>query len=258
MVTGIGTSDQKMLVSPGPDVVTNVAHNIYIDAFASGGFPLLFFYLMPIFIVTRIAVRKYMRERQLSRFYIALISTWFTYQLQALISINQIGLSIWGWVLSALIIALERLEKSEEITSQIAKTKYKRGRTTQAHHGFFLTPIRILFGIFLGIVLFSPPILNDTRWAKAYASKNPKLIIQSFDSNYFFPENSQNYIVGARIFEENALHEEALDLTLKAVEFNPRSYESWRILSELKNSSVNQKEIARLKMKQLDPKNRNV
>ena len=37
---------------------------------------------------------------------LALFSVWVAFQLQSLISLDQLGLSIWGWVLGAAIIGL--------------------------------------------------------------------------------------------------------------------------------------------------------
>ena len=39
--------------------------------------------------------------------FIAISSAWFAYTVQSLISINQIGLAIWGWLLTGAVIAFE-------------------------------------------------------------------------------------------------------------------------------------------------------
>jgi hypothetical protein len=58
--------------------------------------------------------------------------------------------------------------------------------------------------------------------------------------------------------ENSKLPDVAYEYAKKAVEFNPESFDSWRTLYSVTNSTPQDKEIALTNMKRLDPKNSNV
>jgi hypothetical protein len=60
------------------------------------------------------------------------------------------------------------------------------------------------------------------------------------------------------ITENSKLPDVAYEYAKKAVEFNPDSFDSWRILYSVTNSTSQDKELALANMKRLDPKNTNV
>jgi O-antigen ligase len=97
-----------------PNTVTNAAHNVVIDFFASGGWPLLLSYLAILVISFIALVKVTLRSRTYDPKFVAIASIWLCYQLQSIISINQIGLAIWGWVLSGALVAYERVTRPVE------------------------------------------------------------------------------------------------------------------------------------------------
>ena len=91
----------------GFDITSTNAHNVPIQIFATSGlFVGLLYLLVNIFILFMIfqALRK---SNGNSRLIIASISSaWLAYQAQSVISIDNIGVAIWGWVLGGIILAL--------------------------------------------------------------------------------------------------------------------------------------------------------
>ncbi len=98
-------SEYAATTLPGPTVVTNSAHNIPIDIFAYGGFPLVIPYLIIVLMGAKSILLVMHRTRVYDPTFVALSVGWIGYQLQSLISINQIGLAAWGWVLTGALIA---------------------------------------------------------------------------------------------------------------------------------------------------------
>ena len=88
-------SESAMIV-PGPDVVTNSAHNVNIDIFSYGGFPVFIPYLILLVCAAVAVVRFISRTKSYDPIFAALSVGWLCYQAQAIISINQIGLAVWG------------------------------------------------------------------------------------------------------------------------------------------------------------------
>jgi O-antigen ligase len=83
---------------------SNSAHNVYLDILANGGFPLLLIYLSLLVLVLKSAYIGMKRSKNYDPIFTALVASWICYQLQAVISINQIGVVAWGWVLSGAVL----------------------------------------------------------------------------------------------------------------------------------------------------------
>ena len=95
----------------GPDDTSNAAHNVFIDFAATGGLPFLLAFF-GIVIVTLISVFKFLkRHRGFDSTFFALFGAWLLYLIQAIVSIDQIGLAIWGWVLAGCLISYEFLDR---------------------------------------------------------------------------------------------------------------------------------------------------
>jgi len=86
----------------------NSAHNISIDLAAGGGFPLLIAYL-PLLGVISLSILKGLR-RGLAKdpVFTALAMSWLAYQVQASVSINQIGVGVWGWILGGALLGYHK------------------------------------------------------------------------------------------------------------------------------------------------------
>ena len=87
------------------------AHNVPIQLFATGGVFVGVFYLLSIsFIFYRgvTAIKKFTGSERIK--IAGVFSAWLTYQAQSIISIDNTGLSVWGWILGGAIIGLSTSE----------------------------------------------------------------------------------------------------------------------------------------------------
>lgn len=92
---------------------SNDAHNVYLNILANSGvFTFLFFVALNLFVLSRgfIAVLKDSRDLTLIVSLVVLLN----FQLQSLISINQIGLSIWGWFAMGVVVSRTQSQLSGE------------------------------------------------------------------------------------------------------------------------------------------------
>jgi len=87
----------------------NTAHNIALDLGSGGGWPLLLAYLSLNLLVVFSVWTSYKKGLFHSPFYCAATCAWFAYQVQAQVSINQIGVGIWGWVLAGIVIGYSKI-----------------------------------------------------------------------------------------------------------------------------------------------------
>jgi hypothetical protein len=253
------TRRESALTFPGVDTITNASHNVFLDIFAFGGWPLFIGYIAIVVSVLISIVRFFLRHKAFDPIFVSLSGVWLCYQLQSTISINQIGLAIWGWVFGAAIIAYEKNDSSAgEIIAKTAPSKGKKAKSiNRSSSGNIFSPSLIAgLSAVVGLIIAVPPLSADTKWRNAQLSQNAKLIEEALIPSYLNPLNTFeiNNVVG--VFETNGLTDLAHKYALKAVQFNPDSYESWRNLYRLSKTSDKERAKALSNMKRLDPLNK--
>jgi O-antigen ligase len=99
--------DAAQVLRRGPNVGTNAAHNVFIQLGATGGVLVLLSYLVLVgFIFWRgiVGLRQSVGTKQI--LFATIFGAWLTYLAQAIISIDNIGVAIWGWVLGGAVVGL--------------------------------------------------------------------------------------------------------------------------------------------------------
>ena len=242
------------LIRPGIDTVSNTAHNVFMDVFSFGGFPLLIIYLAINLYILTIVINYFRNSRISDPIFVALSTAWLSYQLQSLISINQIGLAVWGWALGASLIAYSKALSEPTSNSQF---NLKKGR--KSTFGSVITPsLRSTLAGAIGLVIAIPPLSSDINWKKALDSRDVIKIENALVSSYFNPLSTQRYNSAVALFETNNLKDLAYKYALLGVKYNPNSYEAWKNLYQIEKSDDMDRQRALRKMRQLDPKNPNL
>jgi hypothetical protein len=249
---------ESALSFPGVDTITNAAHNVYLDIFAFGGWPLLISYGLLVLLSVTSIVKFTIRNRNFDPIFVSLTSVWTCYQLQSTISINQIGLAVWGWAFGAAIIAYERNDRKKAKVENLASNTVRNGRKLhrrQSQESVF-SPILIAgLASVLGMIIAIPPLSADMKWQEAQKSQDANRLAALVTPSYLNPINSFELANIVGVFESNNLGEMAHKVALEAVKFNPNSFESWRNLSLLSKSTEAEKALAFSNMKRLDPLN---
>jgi O-antigen ligase len=88
-------------------VVSDTAHNIPLDIGSGGGIPLLILYLFILGLAINSIIKVIKRSHDFDPIFASVVAGWVAYQAQSLISINQLGLGVWGWSLTVLLIGYE-------------------------------------------------------------------------------------------------------------------------------------------------------
>lgn len=243
------------LVKPGAETISNTAHNAYLDIFAFGGLPLLISYIVMILLVIISIVRHTRRNPKFDFVFVSLVGAWLCFQLQSVISINQVGLVIWGWVLGAGLIAYERLGLQESS----GKKDSGADKTTKPEKPQVISPnLRAGIAMLFGVLIAVPPFAADVKWRTAQESRSVEKFEEVLDPSYFNPPTTVKYLRVIELFEQSNLQELSHKYAIEAVKFNPHSYESWKVLTLIQSSTSSEKQIAIARMKELDPKNANI
>jgi len=240
---------------PGPEVTSTAAHNLFLDFAANGGILLLSIYLILNVAVLIAMIRVFRRSKDVGIGFTCISLAWIAYLAQSIISINYIALAVWGWLFAGLIIGYEcstsskivlaskGLQPVKDGSTKNVKKKATRNTKVSSHGGL------IFISCVIGAVIALPPFIGDIRWKSALGSGDPTKLIAAVEA---WPRNSYRFDTTAKGYENNGELTEALQLSLFSVAFDPRSFDSWRLIYNYPNSSLEQKTLALSKMKDLD------
>ena len=232
----------------GPDTTSNAAHNVFLDFSSYGGFPLLLIYLALMILVGISAFKVIKRSREFNVGFVGLVAGWVAFQAQSIISINQIGLALWGWVLSGLIIGYEINTRGGEVVNE-KKVSKKASQPVQASAS---TTLAMFIGLIIGVLIGMPPYLASARYKGALETSNPNVIREAA---YIWPLDASRMIQVSMTLNENKLEDQALVVSLDATKRFPDNYGVWSTLYAMKDASEQQKGQALAQMKRLDPLN---
>ena len=254
--------DTQALILPGPNTTTNAAHNVPFDVFAFGGWPLFIVYLAILSLSVIAIVKVTVRAKKYDAIFVTLTTAWACYQLQSIISINQIGLAVWGWLFGGALIAYEvatRTKKDSE-SLEAVKGKSAPGRNSKGKQSETIFSSTLLAGIgaVVGLLIAVPPYSADAKWRSALASQNALKVEEALVPGYLNPQNSYKYANAVQLLEGSKLYDLAYKYAQIGVEFNSDNFDSWKVLYLITKSTPEDKARALENMKRLDPNNPDV
>jgi O-antigen ligase len=233
----------------GPDITSNAAHNVLIDISSYGGFPLLLLYLALVVLVAVSAVKVIKRSQGFNAGFVGLIAGWVAFQAQSIISINQIGLALWGWILSGLIIGYEINTR----TGNVVVEEKKKGKTgIKAVQASPATTLSMFIGLIVGVLVGMPPYLASAKFKGALESGNATVIQEAA---YIWPTDPSRMIQVAIALNDNKLNDQGLQVAADAAERFPDNYVVWATLNIMNTATEAQRAEAVTQMKRLDPLN---
>ena len=235
----------------GPDTTSNAAHNVYLDISSYGGFPLLIIYVALMVLVVISAVKVLKRSTAFNPVFVGIFGGWVAFQAQSIISINQIGLAMWGWVLSGLIIGYE-INTRDVVVEAVVKKGRVAGMPAQSSAG---SVVALFVAFVIGVLVGMPPYVASAKYKSALETSNPTIIQQAA---YIWPVDYSRMIQVAGLLNENKLEAQGLEVALDAIEKFPNNYLVWANLDAMKSATAEQKAQAQKEMKRLDPLNPNL
>jgi len=98
----------------GYEITSTNAHNVFIEYFATGGILLGLSYLSILIYIFYSAIKGIIGSNGEKRILLSgLFSAWVAYLTQSLVSIDNIGLTLWGWIFGGLIVAIASNKDSQ-------------------------------------------------------------------------------------------------------------------------------------------------
>lgn len=228
-------------VRRGPSTVSNAAHNVFIDIGATAGILALIAYLAVIFLGLCAAYRISKKSNGFDPFFVSVFVAWVGYLIQSIISINNIALGIWGWVLPGILISMEKWETGNSSN----KSEKKKSATDFSGMG-------LIAGLVVGAVIGYLPFNSDANFRHALESGVPDQIKLAALK---WPTSSERVLYAARVYFENNLPEGYIELLRASIKLNGRNFDSLKSLLDSNTVSVNEKREILDTLKKLDPHN---
>jgi hypothetical protein len=246
-------------ISPGVNVQTDTAHNVFIDIFSGIGILGLICYLVLNGLILKASYKLATSRRAYDPVFVILFASWFTYQLQSFISINQIGLAVWGWVLGGALLAYSSFTDREEQLERMIPAgkvenlkKPKKGVKAASVPISAAQALSLFAGCVLGFVVGLPPFLADVKMRQALLSKEPeKVITQSLA----WPQDASRSNRAIVAVANGGLTDRARELVVQAARKFPEDYATWFTYYELSPDGSTEKAAIKIKLHELDPYN---
>ena len=231
------TRTAESIIGSNADVTTDAAHNVFLDISSSGGFPLLAIYLVLVLYTLSSAIKVLRRSREFNAPFASILAGWVAYQVQSLISINQLGLAIWGWVLSGLIIGYEiNTRDNQDNSDQLGVVKGLKSKA--------------LIGFIIGFIIAFPPFFASYKMQRGFNSADVQTLKNVSTT---WPFEVKSMIDSAEVFRNNGYFDISLEIARISVNNFPDYFDAWYLLALQPNATLNEKNKALEKLKQLNP-----
>jgi O-antigen ligase len=227
-----------------PTVQSNAAHNVYLDIAAIGGIPLFTLYIFINLYIFWLGFRTIKESPSFDPYYTAIFAAWVGYQTQSIISINQLGVAVWGWVLGGLIIGVSKSFKAPESE----KSEGRVAKKSDNSKAKLLFPIS---GLAIGLAIAVPPYQSDHNFRVKSSSGDGVAVMAAIDK---YPVSTGHMLSAARAFVNSGLLDQGIEIAKKVVAINPRDYNAWSLIADRAPVGSEDKIKANAMIRKLDPK----
>jgi hypothetical protein len=239
----------------GPDVFSSSAHNQLIDISSNGGLLLLSAYLVILGLAVRAVIKVLKREDGYNWKFVAIFIAWFTYQLQSLVSINQLGLGIWGWTLTGLLIGYEinTRSKDKSVDQDLANVSGLTAKPSlEKIKPDWDVVLFSLFGLIVGGLIAMSPLRNSIE-VRSLSGETTIGAVEEFGMRDSL--NPEISILMAGNLTDSGFDENALRVIRNTVKNYPDHYFAWKLLSLIPSATPQEIAQAQMQMKRIDPLN---
>lgn len=236
------------------EVKTNLtadsSHSVYFDILSGGGFPLFGIYL-GITALTILSISRTIRRLEsVNILYIGLVGLWVSHQAQSLISIGHIGVAVWGWVFSGLIIGYEI--QSRNLPQEINEKPMKKAASANSESQAAKVVVATAVGLIIGLIIALPPFVSAQRHYNSFKTGNGEAIMAATISK---PYNRNSFFNTISVLRANNYTAQALELAEQASIKFPKSYSAWKLVFDLAPEGSKSREKALESLQFLDPNN---
>jgi O-antigen ligase len=240
---------QDALTRVNADVVTDSAHNGYLDIAANMGILALIAYLV-LLIYAIISIGRYIAlQQELDLNHATLVALFFGFQAQFLISPNQIGLVVWGWVFLGAIFGYNKGEVI--VKNQLSKRKNRKNQPSKSSDHFSVTAV-VLIGTLTGCIVCGPNLYANMQFRNALIKADALKIIIAAN---IWPRNEEIVAYSTSLLFSNNLQQQGLKLVSAGLKEFPNAYDLWRQKLQFRYLTESEKKEIQAQLYRLDPLN---
>jgi hypothetical protein len=236
-----------------PLIQSNSAHSIFLDLGSGGGFPLYLINISLVIFTFIVGVKYLIRNREFNWAFAAIFGTWISYQAQSVISINQLGVGVWGWIFMGLIVGMEfnSREKSVEPSSANNQSRGRIVRKSKEKSSVASTQtLGAIIGLAFGLMVALPYFNADHNYRAATVTADAQTLV---DAALAHPEDLVRTITAANALADSNIPDKALNLARHVVQENPDYHKAWQLIFKLEPMGSQAKLEAMAKLNALNP-----
>ena len=228
--------DATQSLRRGPDVISNAAHDVPIQLAATGGIlVLLVFIALFVFVAWRgfVVIRRTSGVQQLV--VASFVGAWVTYEAQSFISIDNVGIAIWGWILGGLIVGISVVETEEPSASPV-KTKK---RVAVGSKESAVQPLVSGLAATIALAIVIPLFLADSsaRMARSYAKPTAQQMNAYVDAvkkplTYGFQDPANKFMVATLLAEAGRV-DEGIAMLKDLIATDPQNFAAFDTLANI-------------------------
>jgi O-antigen ligase len=242
----------------GFDITSTNAHNVPIQLFATGGVLVGLSYLALLFYIgyrAFVGIRKFNGNRRMTL--VTFLSAWLAFQAQSIVSIDNLGISVWGWILGGVIIALSFSDSTEE--SNLRKNLAKRPNQIKIAQPLISGSITLAAIILVSLLYKGESLMYEARVnynPQDQSTKNTLLTYNlKINSNPLI--DSAYKVTSASYLSAYGLTDKAVEDLKKVLSSDPRNLDALNPLAEINERLGNVSEAIKYReiIVKLDPWN---
>ena len=259
--------DTRQVLHHGPLVVSNAAHSVPLQLLATAGifvtatFLVLFFHIL---IRGLKAVSQSIGANRIR--VISIFAAWITYEAQSFISIDNIGIAIWGWLLGGALIGLSvqsGLRKPVSTSKINLREKKSVFHSKESGENHILQPAisgllaTVMIAALIPIFLADSAMRMSRSYAKPTSEQRNAYITAVKKPLHYYAVDPSNKVEIASLLATAGNIDEAISMLQDSIARDAHDYEALRVLS-LIYELTNRENLAipyREKMIKLDPLN---
>jgi O-antigen ligase len=244
--------DLNQVLRRGPNVVSNAAHNVPLQLASTGGIFVITTYLILVsFVLWRgmVALRKTTGNEQI--LVVVCLAAWVGYQAQSLISIDNIGIAVWGYLLGGAVVGLSVTPHSNQTASPVFSAKALSS---------IISGVLATVAIVFSILLFKAEVaIHNSLGLRPPTNQQEKIAFEKAVSaplSYGFKDPQFEFLVSLRLAQGNDF-QLATDKLKNLILSDPKNYDALNLLAEIYEfkSDWQHAILYRQKMAKSDPLN---
>jgi hypothetical protein len=233
----------------GANVTSNSPHNVFLDFLVNGGFILFGLYAALVLVTLFVSMKVIRLSKTYSPTYASIFGVWMGYLAQSFISVNQLGLAVWGWILMGALLGMNSQGSLDQQDTGNSNSKKRIKVDSSSSPAVIIVGF---LGILLGMVLSIWPIKNSIDYASSLRSGDADRLMSNALQ---VPIQAERLFDISVIFSNNNLEAQSVELLRKAIILYPNKFEIWQALSVMTTATPAEKTQALAQMKRLDPYN---